>query len=61
MEIEKLGKKLPDIEIIYSVMSEEEKFKGNLVSASIPTALCKHLGDLSIANSAEVFDHNSFN
>ena len=61
MEIEKLGKKLPDIEIIYSVMSEEEKFKGNLVSASILTALCKHLGDLSIANSAEVFDHNSFN
>ena len=29
--------------------------------ASIPTALCKQLRDLSIANGAEVFDHNFFN
>ena len=50
------------VEIIFSVRGRNvQGWKDNQVSASIPTALCKHLRDLSIANGAEVFDHNSFN
>ena len=66
IEIEKCGKNLPDlITGLTNIQCQRKKSSrlegGDLVSASIPTALCKHLGDLSIVNDTEVFDHNSFN
>ena len=69
---EKLLNVFTHIEMILCKRSKSSRFQGlpgqynkdgaHLENvASIPTALCKQLRDLSIANGAEVFDHNFFN